>query len=327
MMSQHAPPPLPDDPNRNVNALLDRELLLVTGKGGVGKSTVAAVLARAAAEQGKKVLLVEFESISRAAPLFGSHVIGPEPRQVAPHIWAQSLSAMDSLRYFAIRQLKVPALVHLALRNKAVEGFFRASPAVRPALFLYQLWTTVEEHGPKGDHHWNLVICDLPTSGFVAGMYAIPNMLSGVFRTGPVATYAEGMRALLRDPARTGLTLVTLPEDMPVVETLELRALLLERHGVDAAAVILNAVMPRSHDVDVLDALDRAADRDPGLLGPWRITAERIANRRAKALSAARRLREMLPPNTLITLPWRFERELNLQAIDELALALRKGVA
>ncbi len=319
--------PLAENPDAIVDALLDRELLLVTGKGGVGKSTVAAILARAAAAKGKKVLLVEFESVSRVAPLFGTHAIGAEPRQVAPHIWAQSLTAMDSLRYFAIRQLKVPALVHLALRNKAVEGFFRASPAVRPALFLYQLWTTVEEHGPKGDHHWNLVICDLPTSGFVAGMYAIPNMLSGVFRTGPIATYAEGMRTLLRDRARTGLTLVTLPEDMPVVETLELRALLLERHDVEAAAVVLNAVMPRSHDADVLDALDRAADRDPGLLDPWQTTAERIANRRAKALSAARRLRDTLPPNTLITLPWRFERELNLQAIDGLALAMRKGVA
>ncbi len=316
-----------EDPDKNVEALLRRELLLVTGKGGVGKSTVAAILARAAAAQGKKVLLVEFESVSRVAPLFGTHAIGPEPRQVAPHIWAQSLTAMDSLRYFAIRQLKVPALVHLALRNKAVEGFFRASPAVRPALFLYQLWTTVEEHGPQGDHHWNLVICDLPTSGFVAGMYAIPNMLSGVFRTGPLVTYADGMRALLRDPARTGLTLVTLPEDMPVVETLELRATLLERHGVEAAAVVLNAVMPRSHDADVLDALDRAADTQPDLLDPWQLTAERIANRRAKALSAARRLRETLPPGRLLTLPWRFERELNLQAIDELAHDLRKGVA
>ena len=155
-------------------------------------------------------------------------------------------------------------------------------------------------------------------------MYAIPNMLSGVFRTGPLATYAEGMRSLLRDPARTGLTLVTLPEDMPVVETLELRALLLQRHGVEAAAVVLNAVMPRSHDVDVLDALERAADRDAAL-EPWRITAERIANRRAKALAAAHRLRETLPPGTLLTLPWRFERELPLPAIDELAAALRKG--
>ncbi len=327
MTLQTPSPPLAEDPDRTVDALLDRELLLVTGQGGVGKSTVAAILARAAAARGKKVLLVEFESVSRAAPLFGSHAVGAEPRQVAPHIWAQSLSAMDSLRYFAIRQLKVPALVHLALRNKAVEGFFRASPAVRPALFLYQLWTTVEEHGPQGDRHWNLVICDLPTSGFVAGMYAIPNMLSGVFRTGPLATYAEGMRALLRDPARTGLTLVTLPEDMPVVETLELRALLQARHGVEAAAIVLNAVMPHSHDPDVLDALDRAADRDPALLDPWQLTAERIANRRAKALSAARQLRDALPPNRLLTLPWRFERELNLQAVDELALALRKGGA
>lgn len=314
-----------ESPDRDVDALLDRELLLVTGKGGVGKSTVTAILARAAAARGKKVLLVEFESISRVAPLFNTHAIGPEPRQVAPHIWAQSLSAMDSLRYFAIRQLKVPALVHLALRNKAVEGFFRASPAVRPALFLYQLWTTVEEHGPRGDHHWNLVICDLPTSGFVAGMYAIPNMLSGVFRTGPLAGYAQGMRTLLADPARTGLTLVTLPEDMPVVETLELRALLLARHGVEAAAVILNAVMPRSIDADVLDALGRAADHDPGL-DAWRLSADRIAGRRAKALSAAHRLRETLPPRTLLSLPWRFDRELHLQAIDELAAAIRTGV-
>lgn len=312
-------------PDALVDSLLRRQLLLVTGKGGVGKSTVAAVLARAAAKQGKRVLLVEFESVSRAAPLFGLPSLGPEPVLVAPQIWAQSLTSMDSLRFFAIQQLKIQALVHLAMRNKAVEGFFRASPAVRPTLFLYQLWRTLEDHGPNGDRRWDLLICDLPTSGFVAGMYAIPGMLTGVFKTGPIANYAEGMRALLHDVKRTGLTLVTLPEEMPVVEALELRTLLHTRHQIEPAAMVLNAVMPHRLDADVVDGLERAADRNPQIAEPWLETAEKLQQRRAKALSAARKLRENLPSNTLLSLPWRFDRELTLPAIDELAVALRTG--
>ena len=324
---QRDPPP-PDAQHAacdSLDALLGHELLLVTGKGGVGKSTLAAILARAAAGAQKRVLLLEFESVSRVAPLFGGQPVGADARQVAPHIWAQSLTAMDSLRYFATRQLKVPALVHLALRNKAVDGFFKASPAVRPALFLYQLWRTVEEHGPRGDRHWDLIICDLPTSGFVAGMYAIPNMLAGVFRTGPIATYADGMRAMLRDAARTGLTIVTLPEDMPVVEALELRAFLRERHGVEVAAVVLNAVMQRALEPEVLAALDRAADDSAALAG-WKRTADRVADRRGKAVAAAARLRSDLPPGALLSLPWRSERELALPAIDALVGRLREGV-
>ena len=232
---------------------------------------------------------------------------------------------MDSLRFFALQQLKVQAIVQLVMRNKAVEGFFRASPAVRPSLFLYQLWHTVEHAGPRGKGQYDLIICDLPTSGFVAGMYAIPGMLAGVFRAGPLAGYAEGMRAMLVDRRRTGLTLVTLPEEMPVVEALELRALLKSKHGVEPAAMVVNAVMPRAVDADVLDALERASDHDPAAVEPWLETASRIAQRRGRALAALHRLRDALPPDTVLTLPWRFERELNLAAIDALGLAMRDG--
>jgi hypothetical protein len=229
---------------------------------------------------------------------------------------------MDSLRFFATHQLKVAALVNLALRNKAVESFFAAVPAMKPILFLFQLWRTEVEHGPHGDRQWDLIVCDLPTSGFAAGMFAIPEMMSQVFRLGPVAAYAVGMHELLTDPKRTGLVLVTLPEELPLVETLELRAMLQQRHGVEAAGVVINGVMPA--------ALPEARLRDarralaPDAAQGWLWAANLLQARHVRARAAFDRLHVALPGRVLAT-PFLFRRQMPLQAIDTLADALAAG--
>ncbi len=300
-------------------ALLQHSVLLVTGKGGVGKSTVAASLARLAALRGRKVLLLELESVSRVGPLFGLPAVGPQPVEAAPNLFVACLHAMDSLRFFATHQLKVAALVNLALRNKSVESFFSAVPAMKPILFLFQLWRTEVEHGRSGDGQWDLIICDLPTSGFVAGMYAIPDTLAQVFRLGPVAAYAVGMRQLLSDPRRAGLVLVTLPEELPLVETLELLARLQERHGVEAAAIVLNGVMPTALPEQDLQLAE--AQLAGETTRPWLWAAQLLQTRRARALTVLRRLQAVLPGRVLTT-PFLFRRQMPLQAIDELASAL-----
>ncbi|MBM4345415.1 MAG: AAA family ATPase [Deltaproteobacteria bacterium] len=311
-------PPVPLPQGQVCAELLQRELLLVTGKGGVGKSTLAQALARHASQQGKRVLLVELESVSRAGPLFGVRHVGPHPQRVAANLDVMALDVMDSLRFFAVQQLKVETLVNLALRNKAVESFFQAVPAIKPILVLYQVWHMLQLHGPRGDRTWDLAICDLPTSGFVQGMYQIPRTLQQAFRSGPVHTYATGMRELLLDPNRAGLVLVTLPEDMPVVETLELQAILHKAHGVLPAALVLNGVAP-SVDAGPLDA-QTGHGGPTGLQGAlW--AARWLQERRQRALALLPRLNDAAQ-GRVVQVPFLFRRDLPLPQIDEIARLL-----
>ena len=347
-----ATPPTP--PNASMagpallRELLSKELLLVTGKGGVGKSTTAQVLARRAAGQGKRVLLIELEAVSRAGPLFRAGPVGPQPREVAPGLWLAALETMDSLRYFAVQQLRIETLVNLALRNRAVEGFFQAVPAVKPMLFLYHVWRILEEHGPRGDRAWDLLICDMPTSGFVQGMYQIPMTLQQTFRSGPVHGYGKAMGDLLHDATRAGLVLVTLPEEMPVVETLELAAALDKAHGVQPVAVVVNGVFPAALDAGELAELAAAVQRptpdaaavEDALALERLMGAEPVADLRdlgahlwAAELLLGRRVRAqgLLPKlnaaakGRILELPFLFRRELPLASIDQLASALGGG--
>lgn len=315
------PPALPTQPHIAAD-LLHKELLLVTGKGGVGKSTVAQALARRAAQTGKRVLLVELESVSRAGPLFGVRHPNAQPQRVAANIDLMALDVMDSLRFFALQQLKVETLVNLALRNKAVESFFQAVPAIKPILTLYQIWHMLQLHGPRGDKRWDLAVCDLPTSGFVQGMYQIPRTLQAAFRSGPVHNYAGGMRDMLLDPARCGLVLVTLPEEMPAVETLQLQKILSDAHGVQPAAIVVNGVVPAGLSPSDLSDL-RAKDHNDlrGLV--W--AAQLLAGRRTRALGLLPRLTAACG-GRLLQMPFLFRRELPLEAIDALAAALTMPV-
>jgi anion-transporting ArsA/GET3 family ATPase len=255
---------------------------------------------------------------------------------------------MDSLRYFAVQQLKIETLVNLALRNRAVEGFFQAVPAVKPMLFLYHVWRMIDDHGPRGDRRWDLIICDLPTSGFVQGMYQIPLTLQQTFRAGPVHGYGKAMGDLLLDRQRTGLLLVTLPEEMPVVETLELRNALEQQHHVQPVAVLVNGVFPAALDAGELAELATAVQRptpdaeavedalavermlgaepvaDLRDLGAHLWAAELLLSRRVRAQGLLPRLAEAVQGRVL-ELPFLFRRDLPLAAIDQLATLLDGG--
>lgn len=308
--------------------LLDRSILLVTGKGGVGKSTVAAALARRAARDGKRVLLVELESVSRAAPLFGLEDATPEAQMVDHNIWLMGIDALHSLHFFALQQLRVETVVKLALRNKSVRGFFMAMPGIKSILFLYHLWRLESEHGPAGDGRYDLIVCDLPTSGYVVGLYGVPSTLRQIFRVGPLANYANGMADMLFDPRRAGLVLVTLPEEMPVVETVELIERLRARNGVEAAAVFVNGIYPELVTPGELTAvadLPRSVAGSAELEGMmW--AAELLSSRNARAERLLPLLRKEVG-GRLIELPHLFRRHMQLAGIDELAAVVGARLA
>lgn len=320
--------------------LFERRVLLVTGKGGVGKSTVAAALARRAQRDGKRVLLLEFEDLSRVAPLFGQARAEAEPRELAPGLWLMGFDLLAGLHEFAADQLRVRALARLALANRHVRGFFLAMPAIRSVVFLYQLLELEQARGTRGEPRWDLIVCDMPTSGFVAGLFGVPSMVQQIFRVGPLAAVANAMGQLLREPHRTGIVLVALPEEMPVVETVELRNLLRQRHGVETAAIVVNGVYPALVADEELAALAAAIAAEDPTGSPASGDATRVEPDRgprgaavdaallwaAKLLQTrsqrAQRLLETLresPHTRLVALPHLFRRTLPLEAIDALS--------
>ncbi len=317
-----------------MQALLDRNILLVTGKGGVGKSTVAQVLARWAARRGQRVLLVEFEALSRAAAVYGKAEAPPDPELVDKNLWLVHLDAEHVLHSFAREQLKFEAAARMVMRNKTVRGFFLAMPAIKSVLFLYHLWRLETRHGPDGDGSYQLIVCDLPTSGFVIGMHAVPAMLRQVFSVGPLAAYARGIEEMVFDRRRTGVVLVTLAEEMPTVETLELGMALKDRFGIEPTAVIANSIYPEAMPPDDLAALaemmtslDAAAptaavgtEADAGVAGlMWAAHLLNDRHQRARALLPS--LHEAFR-DRLIELPHLFRRQLGQAGLDILVDAV-----
>jgi arsenite-transporting ATPase len=223
---------------------LSRRLLLVTGKGGVGKTTVAAALAEEAASRGKRVLCAEVwtdATPSSTTPLmraFGLSRIGDTPSTVKPNLDAVLLTPTQGQRQF-LRQVLPRLLVDAALRAPGIRRFLAAAPALPEMALMYQL-LELQRTG-DGRAVYDVYVVDAPATGHALALAQIPALLLRVVPTGRVGeTAREGLR-LLTDAKETGVVAVTLPERLPVSETLELCAGL-ARHKVPMAAVVANRV-------------------------------------------------------------------------------------
>ena len=285
-----------------VDALWERRALLVSGKGGVGKTTVAAALALAAVKAGKSVLLAEVEVGSEAeegpsplASLVGARVDGSRVSAVSPGLSFVRLSAIEGQRQFLQEILPLRVMADAAMRTRALRRFLEAAPALREMGVLYQMLHLIRLTRADGRPQYPLCILDLPATGHALALAALPDTLLSVMPGGPIGrAVREGLK-LLRDPALTGALLVTLPEPLPVSETLELTTAI-ERHGIPIAAGVLNRLPDNPFSPDGREAVKQLLDAH----GPHR--GQRALGRLDRARGAQERLRQHFPA-PLLTLP------------------------
>jgi anion-transporting ArsA/GET3 family ATPase len=213
------------------SGLLDRRLLFVTGKGGVGKTAIAAALGQLAASRGTRTLLCEVDAKGNLAGAFETGPTGFKEREIAPGLWAMSMDTEASLKEYLRLHLKVPLLSRLGPLARTFDFVANAAPGVKEILVVGKLCYEVRER------HYDLVVVDAPASGHIVGQLAAPQV-------GKVRDQTSWMLDILGDPHQTGVVVVATPEEMPVAETLELTTRLREETVVDVAAVVVNRVLP-----------------------------------------------------------------------------------
>jgi anion-transporting ArsA/GET3 family ATPase len=253
--------------------VFDRRLILVVGKGGVGRSTVAAAIAGKLAAQGKRTLLFETNANDRFGSYFGKPPVGPELTQLAPNLWATNTNPAHALEEYGLMILKFKSVYEMVFENRVTKAFLRAIPGLDDYSLLGKAWFhTTEEK--RGRAIWDHVIFDMPASGHSISMLKIPWVITDTVPEGPLTRDARTIKDLLTDRTRTSTVLVTLAEEMPVNEAIELEAKLSEL-GIVPQQVICNQVYPQ-HFPDgapVTRVLDTLA-ADPALQTPLREVVE-----------------------------------------------------
>ncbi len=306
--------------------LLDRRLIFVTGKGGVGKTTVAAGLASLAAARGKRTLVCEVDAKGNLADFFETGPIGFDPRQIEPQLWAMAMQTEESLKEYLKLQLKVPLLAKIGPLARTFDFVANAAPGVKEILTVGKLCYEVREQ------NYDLVVVDAAASGHVIGQLAAPQAINELVQVGLVRSQTGWMLDLLSDPAITGAVIVSAPEEMPVNETIELAARMRSETQVDLAAVVVNRVLPELFNRAEEEIFDRLHTPDgvaflTGAVG-GNATPVLDAARLAVTLRRTRaghltRLRTELPDNlAMLYLPYLFTRSHGVRVTTQIAEAL-----
>lgn len=223
--------------------LLGLRLLFFTGKGGVGKSTVAASMALLAAEQGKEVLLVSADGRGDIAGFFERPAVAFRPDRVHPGVWAMAMDTEASLSEYVRLHLKVPIPGRIGPMAKAFDFVATAAPGVKEILTVGKVCWEVRE-AMEGRARWDLVVVDAPATGHVVAQLGAPEAIGELVTVGPIRTQTGWMGEILGDPAVTALNVVVTPEEMPVAETIQLVERVRAEVDVPLGIIVVNRVLP-----------------------------------------------------------------------------------
>ena len=303
--------------------LLEKRLLFVAGKGGVGRTTVAAALGLAAARRGKRTIVCEVARQQRMSRAFRREGVGFREAELAPGLFGISIDPDKSLEEFLVDQIGSRRLAGLLFHNRIFEYLAAATPGLREMATIGKVWELAQlERRRRSDTPYDLVVVDMQATGHGLGALRTPRTFAEVARVGPVRRKAEIIDSFLRDHRQTGVMAVALPEEMPVAETIEFADALRRQMGLPLELTVMNAMLPDRFSRADADAIERVdgAHGAPGVAAALRSALSE--HHRARGQRAQlKRLRADLD-GEVITLPYLFQPDLGLEDWERLSNAL-----
>lgn len=281
---------------------ITQPLIFVSGKGGVGKTTVSMALSLALARSKKKVLLAEIQSQEQVAHLFGRDPIGHEETLLSPRLKAINIDPRQALKEYVLLQLKSRTLYHAVFENSLSRSFLDAAPGLSELMSMGKVYSLLE--------HYDHVIVDAPATGHGISLLQIPFIVASAVRVGPLKDHCQNLSELLKNPHRTALIVVTLPEELPVREALDMRDWVEKELRVPLAGVVLNQTLPP------LPKFSRTEDEI--LLPLWQ-AAEDYTNRSERAAEHVRELKKDLGTTPCLEIPYLYSESFGLHEVKEIS--------
>lgn len=308
-----------------MSTLLDSRLVLVTGKGGVGKTTVAMALAVAAADRGLRTILCEVGEQHHLARVFGRPTAADgEEREFESGLWGTSIDPQRTMREWLHSELHSRALVAVLDKSNVFQYFVAAAPGAKEIVTMAKIWELAQsQRWSKLASSFDFVVVDAPATGHALAMLGSPRTFAAFTSRGPIGKQAAQIQALLEDPQRTGYLAVSQPSEMAVTETLELEPALERRLSRTLGTIVVNGVLPRRFSTAELSEMDgslAAARLSEGSIRGLEAGRALAARAREQRSQVARLRRHAQAP--VSTLPFRFCARLELTDIRALARSL-----
>lgn len=242
-----------------IGSLFDKRFVIVAGKGGVGKSTVAAAIGLAAARRGLRTLIAELNTTEKVPLFFGLPPVGYQLREVAPNLHTINIQPGPALEEYGLMKLKYRTAFRVVFENDFMRKLVRMIPGMNELLLIGKAWYEEDRVDDAGKPFWDMVIIDAPATGHGVSLLRLPSVVLSVVKSGPMADDTRAIRALLTDPRRTAFNVVALPEELPFAETLELLDQNDDVLEIPLGHLFINQVWPSSLGGDALEAVEKAA--------------------------------------------------------------------
>jgi cellulose biosynthesis protein BcsQ len=318
-------------------SLLEHKLIVVSGKGGAGKSTIAAALGLLGARRGLRTIVAEVGAQDRLARLYQGTESSPNQAEseygsgrsagteieLEPGLWSLSLDPeLDLIEW--MRDLGGRLSARVLASSSSFQYLAAAAPGARELVSLVKL----HELSAAGKGRYDLVVFDAPATGHTLAMLASPKTLQAIVRSSPLARRAADVQAMLEDPRHTGYVAVARATEMAVSETIELEDGLNQCLNRELDSVVLNAVAPRRFSPAEMQRIERIAA--PGAPSAAARAAQIVHERgrlQQNQIARLRRHRESLgAPDSVASVPFAFVAEIGLSTLERIAARLERGL-